>query len=346
MAQAPEYIEKKENLYIMLRTQISSAGLLEKTPFYYWFVGFLILGILGLSFYFLVTLHNPVAQFLNIFLLAFGTVQGGLWGHDLAHHQIFKSQRLYSLVGILWWNLFLGGSFGYWNHKHNRHHAHPNTIERDGDIYFPVLWFSPMLARGINVLQKKALPYQKYYFLPLLIFPHIVQIKNSVSYLARQKTTTAAVEGILFFLHHVIVCYLFLTFSPFPQSLYLLATYHVLVGIYLGLIFSPNHYGMPILPTKNDFDYLHEQLLTTRNITPGIFNDIVYGGLNYQIEHHLFPTMPRKNLKAARELVKKFCRENAMPYHETGTIHAFREILTQLDEVAHLPLATHIISDL
>lgn len=346
MAQALEYIEKKENLYIMLRTQISSAGLLEKKPFYYWSVGLLILGMLGLSFYFLVTLHNPVLKFLNVFLLALVTVQGGLWGHDLAHHQIFKSQRLYSIIGIVWWNLLLGGSFGYWNQKHSRHHAHPNTIDRDGDIYFPTLWFSPMLARGINTLQRKILPYQKNYFLPLLIFPHVVQIKNSISYLARQKTITAAAEAILFFLHHAVVWYFFLAFSPFPQSLYLLVVYHVFVGIYLGIIFSPNHYGMPILPTKNDLDYLHEQLSTTRNITPGIFNDILYGGLNYQIEHHLFPTMPRKNLKIARELVKKFCRENAISYHETGTIQAFREILRQLREVSHLSVATHIISNL
>lgn len=346
MAQALEYLEQKENLYRMLRAQISSAGLLEKNPFYYWVSGVLILCTVGLSFYFLATLHNSLLKFLDLFLLVFATVQGGLWGHDLAHHQIFKSQRLYSIVGILWWNLFLGVSFGYWNYKHNRHHAHPNTIERDGDIYFPALWFSRALAKGINALQKKILPYQKYYFLPLLIFPHIIQIKNSISYLARQKTRTAAVERILFFAHHIAVWYVFLAFNPFPQSLYLLAMYHVLIGIYLGVIFSPNHYGMPILPFENDLDYLHEQLVTTRNITPGIFNDVWYGGLNYQIEHHFFPTMPRKNLKKAREFVKKFCREHTMPYHETSTIHAFREILKQLEEVAHLCTATHIISNI
>jgi len=346
MAQAPGYIEKKENLYITLRTQITSAGLLEKTPFYYWSVGLLILGILGLSFYFLATLHNPVLKFFNVFLLAFVSVQGGLWGHDLAHHQIFKSQRLYSIVGIIWWNFLIGVSFGYWNYKHNRHHAHPNTIERDGDIHFPVLWFSPMLTKGINALQKKVLPYQKNYFFVLLFFSYFVQVTNSISYLVRQKTLTAAVEGILFSLHHVVVWYLFFTFSLFPQSLYLLAAYYIFFGIYMGVIFSTNHIGMPILLTKNDLDYLHEQISTARNITPGVFNDIWYGGLNYQIEHHLFPTMPRRNLKAARELVKKFCRENTIGYHETGTIRAFREILRQLGEVSHLPIATHIISNL
>lgn len=346
MIHVPEYHEKKENFYAVLRAQITSAGLLKKTPLYYWFSGVLILGMLGLSFYFLVTLRNSVAQFLNLFLLAFAMVQGGLWGHDLAHHQIFKSSQWYIFVGIVWWNLLIGASFGYWNYKHNRHHAHPNTIKKDGDIYFPVFWLSPLLAKGINALQKKILPYQKYYFLPLLIFAYIVQVVNSVRYFARQHTKTAAIESILFLLHHFTIGYIFLYFIPFPQSLYLLVVYHILFGIYMGVIFSPGHCGMPILSSENGFDYIHEQISTTRNIMPGIYNDILYGGLNYQIEHHLFPTMPRKNLKSARELVKKFCREHAIGYHETGTIQAFREILRQLDEVSHLPIATHIISNL
>ena len=171
-------------------------------------------------------------------------------------------------------------------------------------------------------------------------------MKNSIFYLLRQRTKTAAMESALFLLHHFAVGYLFFHFIPFPQSLYLLAAFHALIGIYMGLIFSPNHYGMPILSPENGLDYIHEQISTTRNITPGIFNDSFYGGLNYQIEHHLFPTMPRKNLKRAKKLVREFCRENALTYHETGTFRAFKEILQQLSEVSHFSLATHLISDL
>ena len=337
---------QKEDSYRALRDRIISAGLLEKQPFYYLFTGVAIASTLLLGFYFLITLHNPLLQFLNLFLLAFAMVQCGLWGHDLAHHQIFKSPRWHALVGILWWNLLVGVSFGYWNYKHNRHHAHPNTINKDGDIEFPVLWLSPMLARGLNKLQEKLLPYQKYYFLPLLIFAYIVQVRNSIKYFAEQRTKTAVIESAFFLAHHFAIGYIFLHFIPFPQSLYFLIAYHALLGIYMGLIFSPGHCGMPILSPENGLDYIHEQISTTRNITPGIFNDILYGGLNYQIEHHLFPTMPRNNLKKAKKLVQEFCRENAIAYHETGTLRAFREILQQLGEVSHFSLATHLISDL
>ena len=157
---------QKENSYRVLRDSILSAGMLEKQPLYYWRTGIAITIMLGLGFYFLVTIRNPLLQCLNLLLLAFTTMQGGLWGHDLAHHQIFKSPRWYTFIGIVWWNMLMGVSFGYWNYKHNRHHAHPNTIGKDGDIEFPVLWFSPLLARGVNTLQKKIIPYQQYYFLP------------------------------------------------------------------------------------------------------------------------------------------------------------------------------------
>ncbi len=153
-------------------------------------------------------------------------------------------------------------------------------------------------------------------------------------------------ESALFLAHHFAIAYLFLHFIPSPQPLYFLIAYHALFGIYMGLIFSPNHLGMPILSPENGLDYIHEQISTTRNITPGIFNNIFYGGLNYQIEHHLFPTMPRTNLKKARVLVQEFCRENAITYDETGTLQAFKEILQQLGEVSHISLATHLISDL
>jgi len=337
---------QKENSYRLLRDRILSAGLLEKQPRYYWLTGVFIIGMLGVGFYFLITLRNPLLLCLNLILLAFATMQGGLWGHDLAHHQIFKSPRWYIIAGILWSDLLIGISFGYWNYKHNRHHAHPNTIDGDGDIEFPVLWFSPLLMKNINALQMKILPYQKYYFLPLLIFPYVIQMKNSIFYLLRQRTKTAAMESALFLLHHFAVGYLFFHFIHFPQSLYLLAAFHALLGIYMGLIFSPNHYGMPILSPENGMGYIHEQISTTRNITPGIFNDIFYGGLNYQIEHHLFPTMPRRNLKHAKKFVKEFCRADAVAYHETCTLQAFKEILQQLGEVSHISLATHLISDL
>jgi fatty acid desaturase len=64
------------------------------------------------------------------------------------------------------------------------------------------------------------------------------------------------------------------------------------------------------------------------------FTDFWYGGLNFQIEHHLFPTMPRNNLKAAQPIVRQFCEEQGIPYHATGVFQAYREVFAHLHMVS------------
>ena len=71
-----------------------------------------------------------------------------------------------------------------------------------------------------------------------------------------------------------------------------------LFGVYMGMSFAPNHKGMPLVPKDVKLDFLRRQVLMSRNIRGSRVLDIVMGGLNYQIEHHLFPSMPRPHLRA------------------------------------------------
>lgn len=64
------------------------------------------------------------------------------------------------------------------------------------------------------------------------------------------------------------------------------------------------------------------------------FTDFWYGGLNYQIEHHLFPNMPRNKLKEAQPIVRAFCKEHAIAYAETSMLQSYREILRFLHQVS------------
>ena len=106
--------------------------------------------------------------------------------------------------------------------------------------------------------------------------------------------------------------------------------HQALFGLYYGLVFAPNHKGMLIIDKNNPLDYLRTQVLTTRNVKPGLINDFCFGGLNYQIEHHLFPLMPRNKLGEARKIIKAFCQARDISYHETGAFQSYREILTYL----------------
>jgi fatty acid desaturase len=98
----------------------------------------------------------------------------------------------------------------------------------------------------------------------------------------------------------------------------------VVAGAYLSMIIAPNHKGMPIWAAGQELTFLERQVVSTRNITPGPITDFLFGGLNYQIEHHLFPTIPRANLGRAREIVLPFCKAQGLPYDEVGAWTSYR----------------------
>jgi fatty acid desaturase len=80
-------------------------------------------------------------------------------------------------------------------------------------------------------------------------------------------------------------------------------------------------------------DFLRKQVLTSRNVTGGLVVDAALGGLNYQIEHHLFPSMPTPNLRKAQPIVRDFCAEIGVPYEETGLLASYGEALRHLHQV-------------
>jgi fatty acid desaturase len=118
------------------------------------------------------------------------------------------------------------------------------------------------------------------------------------------------------------------------QALLFFAIHRALFGLYLGSVAAPNHKGMLVSEKDAPLDFLHQQILSSRNVKAHPVTDFWYGGLNYQIEHHLFPTIPRNRLKEAQHVVKDFCQEYEIPYHETGFVQSYREIFQHLYAVS------------
>ena len=113
----------------------------------------------------------------------------------------------------------------------------------------------------------------------------------------------------------------------------------ILAGVYLALAIAPNHKGMPIWPAGAAPGFLERQVLSSRNLRPHPVVDFVFGGLNYQIEHHLFPSMPRVHLARARAIVKPFCLERGLPYAEMGVLASYRLVLSELQRVGRTAAA-------
>jgi len=104
---------------------------------------------------------------------------------------------------------------------------------------------------------------------------------------------------------------------------------HIVASLYLAAIIAPNHKGMPVWAKGRKLSFLEREVLSSRNVNSHPIWDFLYGGLNYQIEHHLFPTMPRVHLKQARSIVKPFCSTHSLPYEEVSPIASYRMVFAE-----------------
>ena len=327
MVMAP--VEKE---FIALREKVGKEGLLDKQPSYYVLKSVSTFGLLILGIAVFVLIDSTVIRILDAFFFAFVFVQLGLIGHDIAHNQVFHSRRRCRIFGTLYWSLLLGASFKYWNKKHNDHHAHPNELDNDPDMNVPLIFSPAQYARIGSPIRRKIVGFQQWYFFPLISFAYINVIRRSIIFILQEMKRGGRASYIeflllsMYFTAYIVFVFSFLEFLP---GMLFITIHHLAGGLYMGSIFAPNHKGMPIMGTQRP-PFFRRQILTSRNIKQNRFIDFLYGGLNYQIEHHLFPTMPRNNLKKVQKNIKDFCKEYGIAYHETGVVGSFAEILAEL----------------
>ncbi|KAE9551494.1 hypothetical protein FO519_005288 [Halicephalobus sp. NKZ332] len=337
--------EKKIALnFEKLRQQVYAEGLMDARP---WFFVRKIAETMGLMFlgFYLQYCGHYLASALCV---ALSWQQLGWLTHEFCHHQPFKNRRINDALSLYLGNFAQGYSRDWWKDKHNTHHAATNVIEQDGDIDL-----APFVAMVPDDLLKykepiesfilKIIPYQHLYFtamLPLLRFSWCSQsivhcfTANGSEY--KKDRIHALVEQITLGLHWAwVLLQLYLLPSNLIRLMYFVIS-QMGAGLLVAHVVTYSHNSVDKLPEKsrilNNFAALH--IMTTRNMCPSMFIDWVWGGLNYQIEHHLFPTMPRPNLNKCSVLVKKFCLENNLPYMVDDFWTGYEENLRQLENMA------------
>ncbi|HEX4833274.1 MAG TPA: acyl-CoA desaturase [Trebonia sp.] len=322
--------------YAMLSRQVRAAGLLDRRLRYYaWKMtltglalaaGWAAFAVLGDSWW-----QLAVAVFLAVIF-----AQVGFLGHDAGHRQIFRSKRANFIAGALCGNLFVGFSIGWWTGKHNRHHAHPNTEDADPDIMIGALAFSARQARASRGIARLVYRYQAYLLLPMLCFEAVSLHVSSIHAMTRRACRNRAWEATLLGLHAVAyLTAVFLVLPPVKAAAFIVVQ-QGLLGLYLGCSFAPNHKGMPVLAASDQTDFLRRQVLTSRNVRGGWLSDFALGGLNYQIEHHLFPSMPRPSLRRAQALVAAFCAERDVPYCQASLLGSYAQAFRYLHATGRL----------
>jgi fatty acid desaturase len=319
--------------YAELKHLMKQNGLLEKQPLYYLFKMVLLLGLLALGIILLLTIHSLWLQLLNASYLAFVSAQFGLLGHDAGHRQISRTTWKNDIVGLISGNLFLGMSHGWWMEKHNRHHSHPNQSDLDPDIDLPLLSVTGEDLSKKGTISQFIIKHQAIFFFPLLSLVALSLQSQSLRFLLLKREKYHILEVALMLVHFgAYIGVLFFSLGIWQAGLFMLV-HQGLSGLYLGSIFAPNHKGMPVLDKESDMGFLYRQVVTARNVKAHPITDFWYGGLNYQIEHHLFPSMPRTSLPKAQRLIKAFCHEHAIPYYETSMLRSYQEILHYLHDI-------------
>ena len=323
--------------YAQLSRQVGEAGLVERCPRYYATRIAVTVALLAAGWAAFVLVGNSWWQIAVAVFLAIIFTQIGFLGHDAGHRQISASRRRSYVLGILLGNLGIGLGYGYWIGKHNRHHAHPNTEGADPDISMKVLAFTSGQAQVSRGLPRMVFRAQAYLFFPLLLGEAFSLHAASIADLAGRTERRRLPEAILLALH--IASYLAVVFLVLPpvKAIVFVLVQQGLFGLYLGAAFAPNHKGMPILAADDTCDFLSRQVLTSRNVRGGWLTDVALGGLNYQIEHHLFPSMPRPNLRRSQPLIREFCRQHGLPYCEAGLFGSYGQALRHLHSVSRQP---------
>ncbi|WP_037353128.1 fatty acid desaturase family protein [Amycolatopsis orientalis] len=317
--------------YGSLLSEIREAGLLRRRHGYYAAIITANLTVFSGAWVGFAFLGDSWWQLLIAALLAVVFAQLAFVGHDAGHKQIFRTRQPNDAVGVAHGGL-IGMSYQWWIDGHNRHHANPNHEDHDPDLDIPALAFTGGQARAKRGFLRWMAKNQAFLFFPLLALEGLNLHVSGIRAVWRGETKKRRLEGVLLTAH--VAGYLtavFLVLSP-GLAVAFVMVHQALWGVYMGCSFAPNHKGMPTM-TGQPADFLHRQVLTSRNIRGGKVVDFVLGGLNYQIEHHLFPNMPRPHLRRAQPIVERFCRRHEIPYAQTGLLPSYRQVLGHLHQL-------------
>lgn len=251
-------------------------------------------------------------------------------GHEGSHRSISASPARNNLLMYVAFPLFCGLSALYWREKHDRlHHGHPNVEGVDPDIKpFPFASSRgdhERCGEGERWFQRN---FQRRLFWPMSTLMALGMRRSSILFLARELRGGKANRAWSIDVACTIVHYSLwlvvpsLIWGPGP-TFALYAAVWGLVGVCLALVFAPAHIGLPIVREQHH-DWLH-QVETTRNLQLPRVVSVFFVGLDYQVEHHLFPKIPHQNLPRAAEITAAWCARHGIAYQSEPYLEALAD---------------------
>ncbi|HIP28933.1 MAG TPA: acyl-CoA desaturase [Sulfurovum sp.] len=312
------------DMFEELRTQVREAGLLNRVPIR----GSIEMGLVIISMIIALAtapLWNPILLGLFITIIYTRSV---FVSHDVLHTQYFKNKSLSKKLSYPFSALILSNSSSWWDFKHNiNHHTYCNIVEKDEDIRALDGAFTHNLKGNSPFLKK----HKHTVFWGAMFFMFPAFIVQSYNFVIKHKLWG---ELALMLLHWPLVWGTLIYQIGGLNTLYVALTLNFIVSPWLAFGFITNHLGCETFSEEEakDFSWLELQMRGSRSLKGGKIVHWFYGGLNTQIEHHLFPKAPRFNLLKVQEMTKKFAEKYNIPYFETTPIMAYVQINDAIKE--------------
>ncbi len=286
----------------------------------------LLVSIGGLILFLL--LENWYFKTIAILISTIGTLGVSTNTHTSSHYATSKNKTINEILTYFGFPLFLGMSATYWQHKHiTNHHSNPNIVGADGDIEASP-WF---LINKEKVAQKKGMQYLYYKHIQKFVFPLALSLNaisvtlDGITYLVKQSSNHRKIKhwidlGCLA-LHFSIFIIIPCLFFPIKYVLGVYILRLILLGYAIFAAFAPAHFPKEAELLDQEFkkkDFPLRQISGTINFRTGYLGNIVCSGVNYQIEHHLFPNISHVYYPKLSKLVKEYCHKNGYKYQTLG----------------------------
>ena len=313
---------------------VKEMGLLRRARVFYGFVGGAILLAFGGCIAGFVLLGDSWFQLLIAAALGILFTQVAFLAHEAAHRQILASGPANDRLARILGNGVVGMSYSWWASKHTRHHANPNRVGKDPDIEIDTISFLEEDAASARGLRRLITRKQGWLFFPLLALEGLNLHGIAFRHLfGKEPVKGRFIELSLLLARHAVVIVPVFLFLPLGMAFAFVGVQLAVFGVYMGASFAPNHKGMAVIAKDAKLDFFSKQVRTSRNIRGGWWATWLMGGLNYQVEHHLFPSMARPHLARAREVVIDQCRALDVPYVETSLWRSYAIVIDYLNRV-------------
>lgn len=319
--QLHELIEKEKFFDVSLKTAI------------------LKLALLSVGFIFVVYNSWMSSTFPELFawscLLALILAKFAFFGHDAGHASLSKKNGVNRFFGQITMTTVVGLAFHEWSGRHRAHHQFCQFEEKDPDMHVDLVVSltehsfanKSGLGRALSRIQMWTMPWLSLFF---------GQSQRHLSQLGAFRRPRKYYADIIFLILHFLIWFsipINLLNLSLSQAVLVYTLPLFILGPYLAAIFWVNHIGMPLIQNVDEFSFIEHQVLTSRNIKSHPIVNWIFGGLNRQIEHHLFPKVPSHQLPKLQKIVQTHLVKNQLPYLEVTWPQALLQITRHMKNV-------------